>query len=121
MGYSHKADLLEFIDTDFSRDLSKYFLRPFLTSPSAPITAGTVSVLRSVILTISISKYTSIYTRLYFDSFSITSFDRCISFSGYSHINQYAFLQFLVFNNEVWPSIIIIIIIIIDSVIILIS
>ena len=52
MGYSHKADLLEFIDTDFS----KYFRGPFLTRPSAPITAGTVSVLRPVILTISVSK-----------------------------------------------------------------
>ena len=56
MSYSHKADLLEFIDTDFSRDFSKYFRRPFLTRPSAPITAGTVSVLRPVILTISVSK-----------------------------------------------------------------
>ena len=56
MGYSDKADLLEFIDTDFSRDFSTYFCRHFLTRPSAPITAGTVSVLRPVILTISISK-----------------------------------------------------------------
>ena len=56
MGYSHKADLLEFIDTDFSRDFSKYFRGPFLTRPSATITAGKVSVLRPVILTISVSK-----------------------------------------------------------------
>ena len=53
MGYSHKADLLEFFDTDFSRDFS---VGPLLTRPSAPITEGTVSVLRPVILTISISK-----------------------------------------------------------------
>ena len=63
--------------------------RTFLTRPRALMITRTISVLRPHIFEIS----------LYFNSFStiLTGY----LFSGYSHINQEAFLQLLVLYNDV--------------------
>ena len=72
---------------------STYFPRPFLTSSSAQIATDR-----------------NVPHRWYFDLilwYLFKQFDRCISFSGYSHINQQALLQHFVLyqghGNDVRP------------------
>ena len=60
---------MKFCDVNFSWYLVIFFLMPFLTTPSAPITTGTVIVFNPHIFVISISR------SLYLDSFSATFTD----------------------------------------------
>ena len=70
------------------------FSMPFLTTPSAPMTTGTVIVFNPHIFIISISR------SLYLDSFSATFTDVFRS-EGICHIYQHACLFLIIFNNDV--------------------